>query len=117
MSDYLEDWSKAKYVCPECESSEGFWEEVDITGWHAVNINYLHEEGIPVISLDESGPLYRDADWTTAKGNGHLGCSDCTWEGRERDLALRVPFRMGWDGKPLDKPLPGQLDLLDALQR
>lgn len=117
MSEYLEDWDKAEYRCPECEASQSFFEIVELDGWRSVDIGYLESEGIPVISADAfaNDTSNRGADWTTARSTGALGCGECTWEGYERQLKLHVPPKLGWDGKPLDKPLLGQLDLLPCL--
>lgn len=113
MPEYVEDWDKAEYRCPECNETDCFFEIVTLDGWRSVSIKHLESEGMPVVSaLDNLGYGDRDVDWTTASRTGYIGCGNCTWEGGDDLLELHVPYKLGWDGKPLDKPLPGQLDLL-----
>ena len=120
MTDEFElDYRKAMFRCPECKESEGFWENVTVEAWRAIVVE-ADLEGNPLVtstasSADSLGRY--GGDWGYEEGNvfpaGTGGCGMCAWTGRvPGDLEFHAPKRVGWDGKPVRKPLPGQLELV-----
>lgn len=111
MSDYELDYSEATYRCPECKEAEGFWETIDLSGWRSINVS-VTETGDPAVEAVSLTPGDWGYDESSIFPTGAGGCAMCSWEGRiPGDLEFHAPKRVGWDGKPIRKPMAGQLEL------
>jgi len=81
------------YRCPECKSSDGLYEEVQVPGWRSVDEH-----------LQPTGD--RDVEWHDAEPFGNYGCS-C---GFGPYLIGRFE-KIGVDGEPLPVVHPDQITL------
>ena len=111
--DYELDLTQAEYRCPECKSPHGLWENIDVHGWRTITVTPDDDQNPNIESFMGSGDWGWEEQDVYPTGSG--GCGECTWTGRiPGDLEFYATKRIGWDGKPIRKPMPGQLDLMST---
>lgn len=93
-------------VCPRCKKDDRLTVNVDLPAWQSCDV-VPGEDGTIRLELTDRGNPSREALWDDAQAlTNQLWCG-CGWHGSLEQLR-----RVGWDGKPIKSPPPGQLSII-----
>lgn len=91
-------------TCPKCKRDDRLTVNVSLPAYMNCQV-VPGADGTIALRLDEMTEGY--ASWENAQPLLDQLFCECGWNGKLDSLR-----RVGWDGKPLKKPMPGQLAII-----